>query len=51
MKKDWAIDLKNQVVENKIPFFFKHWGGRIMEGRTWDEYPHDYNAEKINEFF
>ncbi|MCK4560489.1 MAG: phage Gp37/Gp68 family protein [Calditrichia bacterium] len=58
MEKEWAIDIKNQSVGNRIPFFFKQWGGRdrqkggrIMEGRTWDEYPHDYKAEKINEFF
>ncbi len=58
MQKEWAIDIKNQVVDDKIPFYFKQWGGkdkgkggRIMEGRTWDDYPHDYKAEKINEFF
>ena len=46
MQKEWAIDIKNQVVDKGIPFFFKQWGGRdkqkgcrIMEGRTWDEYP------------
>ena len=58
MQKEWAIDIKNQVVDKNTPFFFKQWGGRdkqkggrIIEGRTWDEYPHDYKAEKINEFF
>ena len=55
MQKEWAIDIKNQVVDKGIPFFFKQWGGRdrnkggrIMEGRTWDEYP-DFTIE--NEFF
>ncbi|MHA2028921.1 MAG: DUF5131 family protein [Candidatus Kariarchaeaceae archaeon] len=28
MQKEWAIDIKNQVVDNKIPFYFKQWGGR-----------------------
>lgn len=46
MKKNWAIDIRNQCQENKVPFFFKQWGGinkkkagRILEGRTWDETP------------
>ncbi len=46
MKKSWAIDIRNQCQEKKVPFFFKQWGGinkkkagRELEGRTWDELP------------
>jgi len=38
----WAISVRDQCVENKVPFFFKQWGGRDkkaagkrLEGRTW----------------
>jgi protein gp37 len=46
MKKDWVIDIRNQCQENRVPFFFKQWGGknkkkagRALEGRIWDETP------------
>jgi protein gp37 len=46
MKKNWAIDIRNQCQEKRVPFFFKQWGGinkkkagRVLEGRTWDETP------------
>ncbi len=42
----WVTDLRDQCVEDGVPFFFKQWGGRtpksggrILEGRTWDEVP------------
>ncbi len=42
----WVTDLRDQCVEWGIPFFFKQWGGRnkkktgrLLEGRTWDEFP------------
>ena len=46
MKAAWVIDLKDQCVRASVPFFFKQWGGtnkkkngRMLEGRTWDEFP------------
>jgi protein gp37 len=46
MKKDWVVDIKNQCQSEKIPFFFKQWGGinkkkagRELEGRIWNEIP------------
>ena len=46
MKKEWALDIRNQCQEKRVPFFFKQWGGinkkkagRVLEGRTWDETP------------
>jgi protein gp37 len=42
----WVVDLREQCIEWGIPFFFKQWGGRnkkktgrLLEGRTWDEFP------------
>jgi protein gp37 len=46
MDTSWAVDIRNQCQETKVPFFFKQWGGpnrkkagRKLEGRTWDEIP------------
>lgn len=46
MEKDWVIDIRNQCQNNKVPFFFKQWGGtnkkkagRELEGRIWNETP------------
>jgi len=46
MNPDWVIDIKKQCRKQKVPFFFKQWGGRnkkqagrTLEGRTWDEMP------------
>ncbi|HUU39624.1 MAG TPA: phage Gp37/Gp68 family protein [Desulfatiglandales bacterium] len=46
MQKEWVIQIKEQCIEQNIPFFFKQWGGtnkkktgRRLEGRTWDEMP------------
>ena len=46
MKGEWVRDIRNLCVAGEIPFFFKQWGGvqkskagRILDGRTWNEYP------------
>jgi len=46
MKSEWAIGIRDQCVAEGVPFFFKQWGGvnkkkagRVLQGRTWDEYP------------
>lgn len=46
MKRDWVLALREQCRSSRVPFFFKQWGGvrkasfgRILEGRTYDEYP------------
>jgi protein gp37 len=46
MKPDWVRDIRAACREQSIPFFFKQWGGvrkaragRLLDGRTWDEYP------------
>lgn len=42
----WVRDLRNVCVDTATPFFFKQWGGRtpkaggrVLDGRTWDELP------------
>ena len=42
----WVRSLRDQCVAARVPFFFKQWGGktpksggRLLDGRTWDEYP------------
>ncbi|MGH9601619.1 MAG: DUF5131 family protein, partial [Terriglobales bacterium] len=46
MRKDWVLSLRDQCRRQGVPFFFKQWGGvrkakngRVLEGRTWDQYP------------
>jgi protein gp37 len=46
MKKEWVTSIRDQCRENKIPFFFKQWGGvrksetgRELEGRIYDGLP------------
>jgi protein gp37 len=46
LKEEWVLSLRDQCREQSVPFFFKQWGGvrkvrngRLLEGRTYDEYP------------
>jgi protein gp37 len=46
MRREWPIDIRDQCLAAKVPFFFKQWGGvnkkrngRILDGQTWDEMP------------
>jgi protein gp37 len=46
MRKEWVISIRDQCREQRVPFFFKQWGGvrkakngRSLDGRTYDEYP------------
>jgi protein gp37 len=43
---DWVRDIRDQCVEQGVPFFFTLWGGRTpkaggreLDGRTWDGMP------------
>ncbi len=42
----WITELRDRCLEQEVAFFFKQWGGvraktggRLLEGRTWDEMP------------
>lgn len=46
MEREWVDDIFHQCRRNRIPFFFKQWGGinkkttgRILHDRTYDEMP------------
>jgi protein gp37 len=46
MKREWVISIHRQCRLQGVPFFFKQWGGvrkkqngRLLDGRTYDEYP------------
>ena len=48
MEPWWARELRDECVQAGVPFFFKQWGGRtakaggrLLDGRTWDEYPRE----------
>lgn len=54
MKKEWVVDIRDQCIDQGIPFFFKQWGGFnkkkngcILNGRTWEQYPKN-NMEIIH---
>lgn len=46
IKKEWVLQIRDQCIEARVPFFFKQWGGvlkkqtgRVLEGKIWDEMP------------
>jgi protein gp37 len=48
MNAAWVHEIKDQCLEQQVPFFFKQWGGvnkkrtgRELEGRVWNEFPSD----------
>ena len=54
MNPEWARNLRDKCVRSEVPFFFKQWGGRtpkeggrLLDGRTWDEMPVDATAASL----
>lgn len=46
MRTEWVLDIRDQCLAARVPFFFKQWGGtrkkangRILEGETWNQMP------------
>ena len=46
MELEWVLEIKARCRKDRVPFFFKQWGGfnkkkagRMLQGRTWDELP------------
>jgi protein gp37 len=44
---DWVRSIREQCLDQRVPFFFKQWGGvrkkgngRVLDGQTWDALPH-----------
>lgn len=53
MDEAWVSEIRSQCQQEKVPFFFKQWGGtnkkkagRILEGRTWDEMPETHRDQQ-----
>ncbi|MCP5080308.1 MAG: phage Gp37/Gp68 family protein [Alphaproteobacteria bacterium] len=49
MEQDWVLSIRDQCLAANVAFHFKQWGGknkkktgRLLEGRTWDEWPASY---------
>ena len=54
MEEAWAIEVRDQCLDQGVPFFFKQWGGirpksggRLLEGREWNEYPQEMQAANV----
>jgi protein gp37 len=48
MERQWVENIRAASQAQNVAFFFKQWGGahphkgrqgRLLDGRTWDEYP------------
>jgi protein gp37 len=53
MSVSWVRDIRDQCVQERVPFFFKQWGvwgpdgqrrsksanGRLLDGKIWNEFP------------
>lgn len=46
MEREWVIDIRNQCLKARVPFFFKQWGGRspktggrLLDGKEWNQFP------------
>ena len=46
VQPDWVRSVRDECVRQRIPFFFKQWGGvrkkaagRLLDGRVWNEMP------------
>lgn len=52
MEAKWVREIRKQCRAERVPFFFKQWGGvqkkrngRVLDGRTWDELPKGHVLE------
>lgn len=54
IENEWVVDIKDRCQKDSVPFFFKQWGGvnkkkagRLLDGRTWSEYPVEFRQEPV----
>ena len=54
MAEDWAIEIRDQCRIAKVAFFFKQWGGtrpksggRLLQGREWNQYPRIHQSPQL----
>lgn len=57
MKKEWVETIRHQCEFQKVPFFFKQWGGinkkktgRLLNDRTYDEMPEGFTQPQRDLF-
>lgn len=55
MQREWVTDIRDHCVAERVPFFFKQWGGlnkkangRLLENRTWGEKPHIIKRRELS---
>jgi protein gp37 len=55
IKREWVRQIRDRCLKVNVPFFFKQWGGvnkkasgRILDGRTWDQYPSGNGKLRVN---
>ena len=53
MELTWVRQIRDRCIRYGVPFFFKQWGGvqksrsgRILDGKTWDEFPTSSSIER-----
>ncbi|MGL4346994.1 MAG: DUF5131 family protein [Chitinophagaceae bacterium] len=46
IQKEWVLNIRRQCEEQKVPFFFKQWGGKnkhktgsLIDGKEYKEFP------------
>ena len=46
MDRAWVVEIRNQCLKARVPFFFKQWGGRspksggrLLDGKEWNQFP------------
>jgi protein gp37 len=53
MRRAWVVSIRRSCRTQRVPFFFKQWGGvrkhetgRTLDGRTYDEFPLSFQRER-----
>jgi protein gp37 len=54
IRPEWVREIRKQCLVAEVPFFFKQWGGRtpksggrILDGKTWDQMPTVENERSL----
>ncbi len=54
IREEWVQDIKRQCEQQGVAFFFKQWGGRtaksggrMLDGREWNEYPRSNDSLEL----
>jgi hypothetical protein len=56
MQPDWVRSIQKQCERDRVPFFFKQWGGtrkkvagRVLDGKTHNDFPELGLANSVNQ--